>query len=369
MSDTILLTGGTGFLGMSLIARLLEDEDGPDLVLPVRAADGAGAAARVDEVLEHLYDDAPASAGRLRAIPADLTVPGLGLAGADRRDLLATVDRIVHCAASISFTLPIDEARAINVAGTQSVLDLARELPHLERLVHVSTAYVSGEHRGRFREDDLDVGQTFRNTYELTKAEAERLLADAADLPAVVVRPSIVVGESDSGWTSAFNVVYWPLQAFARGLLDEVPADPEGIVDIVPVDHVTDLMLHAAMDPGASGTLNAVSGDRAMRVRELIGQASEILGRPGPSLCSPVDHDPDHPAAVFAPYFNVQVTFDDTRAGAVARAATTADYLPAILDYADSTRWGKRPMSREAARNRMVLPTGRSEAEPVQPAA
>jgi len=361
MSDTVLLTGGTGFLGMSLIARMLEDEEGPDLVLPVRAADGAAAAARIDEVLTHLYDEVPAAAARLRAVPAELTAPGLGLAGSDRRDLLATVDRIVHCAASISFTLPIDEARAINVAGTRSVLDLAHELPHLERLVHVSTAYVSGQHRGRFRETDLDVGQTFRNTYEDTKAEAERLLADTAtDLPTVVVRPSIVVGESDSGWTSAFNVVYWPLQAFARGLLDEVPADPEGIVDIVPVDHVTDLLAHAAMEPGVTGTLNAVSGDRALRVRELIDQASEILGRPGPGLCSPEGHDPDHPAAVFAPYFNVQVTFDDERARPIARAASTAEYLPAILDYANRTRWGKRPMSREAARRSADVP-----AEPV----
>ena len=39
-----------------------------------------------------------------------------------------------------------------------------------------------------------------------------------------VVRPSIVVGESDSGWTPAFKVIYWPLRAFARGLLAEVPA-------------------------------------------------------------------------------------------------------------------------------------------------
>ena len=48
------------------------------------------------------------------------------------------------------------------------------------------------------------------------------------------------MGESDSGWTPAFNVLYWPLQAFSRGLFKELPALPTGRVDIVPVDYVAD---------------------------------------------------------------------------------------------------------------------------------
>ena len=40
-----------------------------------------------------------------------------------------------------------------------------------------------------------------------------------------IARPSIVMGESDTGWTPAFNVLYWPLRAFARGLFDQVPGE------------------------------------------------------------------------------------------------------------------------------------------------
>lgn len=359
MSDTILLTGGTGFLGMELIARLLEDDEGPDLLLAVRAADRAGATERIDELLARLYHDPPAAARRLRAIPAELTAPGLGLAAADRREVLACVDRVVHCAASISFTLPIAEARAINVDGTRAVLDLARELPSLERLVHVSTAYVAGCSTGRFREADLDRGQTFRNTYEQTKLEGELVLRAAQDLPTIVVRPSIVVGESDSGWTSAFNVVYWPLQAFARGLLDELPADPDGVADLVPVDHVTDVLAHAAFAPGVTGTLHAVSGDRALRVHELVDQASALLGRPAPRLVAPGGYGPDEPGAEFAPYFDVQVAFDErrSRASGLEPAAPSATFLPAILDYATTARWGKRPLTRQAAHERLLAVT------------
>jgi long-chain acyl-CoA synthetase len=356
VSDTILLTGGTGFLGMELIARLLEADEGPDVLLLVRGADRRAAAERVHELLSRLYEHPPAAARRLRAVRAELTAPGLGLAAADRREILGCVDRVVHCAASISFTLPLAQARAINVGGTRAVLDLARELPLLQRLVHVSTAYVAGRGSGRFTEDDLDRDQSFRNTYEQTKLEAELVLRAAQDLPTVVVRPSIVVGESDSGWTSAFNVVYWPLQAFARGLLAEVPADPSGIVDIVPVDHVTDVLAHAALAPGVTGTLHAVSGDRSLRVSELIELASTAFGRPAPRLVVPDHGDDAAPGGAFASYFDVQVGFDDRRAQAlgIGPAAAPGDFLPAMLDYATATRWGKRPLTRQAARERVL---------------
>ena len=126
---------------------------------------------------------------------------------------------IVHCAASVSFDLPLGEARAINLEGTRRMLEFAglvRESGGLERYGHVSTAYVAGTHAGRFAECDLDVGQGFRNSYEQSKFEAEQLVRSQDGLPFTILRPSIVVGDRRSGWTSAFNVLYWPLRAFAR---------------------------------------------------------------------------------------------------------------------------------------------------------
>jgi len=130
--------------------------------------------------------------------------------------------------------LPLDEARAINVDGTARVLDFAVEAQAregLDRFLHVSTAYVCGRYEGTFRERQLDAGQTFRNTYEETKADAEQIVTLARELGPAIARPSIVVGESDSGWTPAFNVLYWPLRAFSRGMFKSVPARAEGRVD------------------------------------------------------------------------------------------------------------------------------------------
>jgi thioester reductase-like protein len=98
--------------------------------------------------------------------------------------------------------------------------ELCADRGQLEYLMHVSTAYVAGTHCDRFAEHELDVGQGFRNAYELSKFRAERLVHErGATLPVQIVRPSIVVGDSRSGWTAAFNVVYAPLRAFSAGAL------------------------------------------------------------------------------------------------------------------------------------------------------
>src|SRR5205085_9173760 len=156
----------------------------------------------------------------------DLTSPRLGLSDARFDELAASVSSIVHSAASVSFTLPLDEARVINVQGTARMLELAARMPDLEHYAHISTAYVAGTHRGVFGERDFDLGQAFRNSYEQTKFEAEQLVRSHPEIPFSIIRPSIVVGDRRSGWTAAFNVLYWPLRAFARGLFTEVPGVP-----------------------------------------------------------------------------------------------------------------------------------------------
>jgi long-chain acyl-CoA synthetase len=62
----------------------------------------------------------------------------------------------------------------------------------------------------------------------------------AERLPIQIFRPSIVVGEAETGWTPAFNVIYWPLKAFARGAYLAVPAKRSSPVDVVPVSFVAD---------------------------------------------------------------------------------------------------------------------------------
>ncbi|MEK6229005.1 MAG: SDR family oxidoreductase [Actinomycetota bacterium] len=359
MSDAVFLTGGTGFLGMELIGRLLERDEGPDIFVAVRARDAEEADERVTKLLAQLYDDPPASASRLRPVRAELTEPELGLNAADRRAIIAATDRVVHCAASVEFTLPLPEAREINVEGVRRVLELAHEMSGLERFVHVSTAYVCGRLAGPFDEDQEAPGDGFRNTYEQTKWEGEQAIA-ASGLPWAIVRPSVVVGEARGGWTSTFNVIYWPLQAFARGLFTEIPADPEGVVDLVPVDYVAEVIDRALYEPGAAGAFHAVAGERALTVAELIEHTCGALDREPPNLTAPGTLGPDHPAAVFEPYFDIHTRFGDRRARGLLPNGTEPpppqDYMPGLIDYGLQTRWGKKPLTRQAARARAAGP-------------
>jgi thioester reductase-like protein len=347
----LLLTGATGFVGMEVLARVLERTD-RDVVALVRAQDDAAAQARVDELLKTLV--APAARprrGRVRALAADLESPGLGLSPMTRARLAGSISAVVHCAASISFTLPIDEARRINVDGTRELVRLAvdaHEHGALERFVHVSTAYVAGDRVGLVSEHDGDVGQGFRNTYERTKLEAEEVVRDS-ELPAAIVRPSIIVGDSGTGWTQAFNVIYWPLQAFARGLFPTVPADPGARVDIVPVDVVADALLALLDGPARGGAFHVVAGDRAPTNAQLATMAASAFDAEPPRFVRPgEDERAEQRAGALLPYFRVRCTFDARRARELlgAMPPPIEEYFPSLMRYARDARWGKQPSPR-----------------------
>ena len=244
------------------------------------------------------------------------------------------------------------------------MVDLAKRCAQrgdgLERLSYVSTAYVAGAHRGDFGESDLDVGQGFRNLYERSKFEAEQLLRErAAGLPLQVLRPSIIVGDSRTGWTSSFNVLYPPLRAFAHGAIPALPARRGSPVDVVPVDYVADSVERLARE-GENGTFHLVAGRNATTVGRLIELASRRFARPAPPVFPPpLYRRLVHPVLmrrlgrarrealgrmeVYFPYFSMRVRFGDRRHPP---APPVERYFDRLLDFAEHARWGRRPVER-----------------------
>jgi long-chain acyl-CoA synthetase len=374
--DGVLLTGVTGFLGMELLARFLERTERPLYAL-IRASSDAGAQRRLRRTLHCLFGAGHSYGERVTAVRGDITRDGLGL-GRGVWGIADRVSEIVHAAASVSFELPLDQSRAINVGGTRRMLELAELCQSsgagLERFTYISTAYVAGEHAGTFSEDDLDVGQGFRNPYERSKFEAEGVVKRwRSRLPITVVRPSIVVGERDSGWTPVFNVLYWPLRAFSRGAYRVIPARASAPVDVVPVDYVTDAIFALTQSPQALGaTLHLTAGRSASSVGELVELASRFFGRPSPRLVEPaVYRRVVHPvlvrasrddrlrhalrrSEVYFPYFTARVTYDDRRARALLHqtgvgAPALRDYFDTLVGYAMAAEWGRRELSRASA--------------------
>jgi long-chain acyl-CoA synthetase len=158
-------------------------------------------------------------------------------------------------------------------------------------------------------------------------------------------------------------VIYWPLQAFARGLLSDVPADPEGLIDLVPVDYVAELIDGVLFDPEVSGAFHAVAGEHAMTVSQLIERTCSALDREPPQLTDPNAMADDDPTAQFAGYFDIHTVFGNERArGVVANGGgpnggappEPESYFRTLLDYGEHTRWGKSPLTRQAARARVA---------------
>ena len=175
---TVLLTGGTGFYGQGLTAKILRYLPGVRrLYLVLRPGRGPGGATlpveeRLDElfklvVFERFRQEEPAAFAearqKVRALACDMQQPGLGLDEASRDELLAEVDLIIGNAASVTFDEPLDSAIQFNTLAPQELLRLAREGRKNPVLVHVSTAYVNGRLTGAVPEQTLPVDRTIQH--------------------------------------------------------------------------------------------------------------------------------------------------------------------------------------------------------------
>jgi thioester reductase-like protein len=391
LMGAVLLTGATGFVGTEVLARYLERTDRHIYAL-VRAPDQETADERLRSCLATFFGTPDRHRDRVRAVPGDIEQEGLGLSPDARRELAAEVSDIVHAAASVSFSLPLEESRAINVAGTRRMLEFAelcRDHGGLRRFAYVSTAYVAGEHEGEFGEDDLEVGQEFRNAYEQSKFEAERLVrAHRRRLPIQIFRPSIVVGERPTGWTASFNVLYAPLKAFSRGDYVALPGSPVAPVDVVPVDYVADAIFELVNGPVADGegeTYHLVAGRRATTVGRLVELSAGYFRRRPPALLPPgVYRQLVHPlllrvssgrlrralerSEVYFPYFAMRVRYRDERARRRLeprgiRVTPVERYFHRLADFAVRARWGRAaPTRADAARASAASPAVRSVA-------
>lgn len=279
---TLLLTGATGHVGAALLPRLLA-LPGQRVLALVRARDADHLAARRRTLLAE--SGAP-DTDRLELVAGDTSAPGLGLSTPDRARILDQVDGVLHSAASVRFDLPEDTAAAQNLEATSTVLalcDALAERGRLRRYDHVSTCYVAGDRTGRVLETECDEGQGFRNSYEWSKCQAEGRVraAQARGLPACIHRPSIVVGDSHTGATRSFNVLYWPLKIYARGWWRTLPGRLDARVDLVPVDWLADAMVALVQDPASLGRcVHLAQGDAALTIADTMARVQAVTGGP-----------------------------------------------------------------------------------------
>jgi NAD(P)-dependent dehydrogenase (short-subunit alcohol dehydrogenase family) len=228
------VTGATGFIGRHLVEELCK-RDGTIYVLTRE-----GSRDKVEALAQRLNADA----GKIVAVPGDLSQPALGvddavLAGAE-------IDHFFHLAAVYDIEADEQTAQRANVEGTRHAIELANRLAP-GRFHHVSSIAVAGDYRGVFQEDMLDEGQRLPHHYHRTKYESEQMVRRDVEAQTLVYRPGIVVGHSQTGEIDKIDGPYYlfTLLKKLRGALPAwVPlAGPEGgKITLVPVDFVARAM-------------------------------------------------------------------------------------------------------------------------------
>jgi thioester reductase-like protein len=294
MANTIFITGATGNIGGKLVTRILKDDAPVQLIPLVRASSNIEAQRRVENVIRVLSPeiDLVQARKKIRVICGDITLNELGLTDSLYNRLAKEVTHIIHAAATTKFQLPLECARLINYGGTKNVMafaKLAQETGKLQRIAYISTAYVCGRKEGTIYEDEFDRPQGFSNTYEKTKWESEAFVRSLiSGLPLVIFRPSIVIGDSQSGRTITFNVLYTPLRWIKQGMLTALPCSPGIPLDVVPADFVSNAIHNIFMKTKKciGKTYHIVAGSKgSTTVGEIVRRALDFFnskpeGRP-----------------------------------------------------------------------------------------
>ena len=240
------VTGATGFIGRFLVEELLDHREGEVYVL-VRES----SLPRLERMIERWDTD------RVIPVVGDLGSHRLGVDEewvAQHRD---AVEHFFHLAAVYDMTAGDATNEAMNVGGTRNALSLADAL-QVGCFHQVSSVAAAGDFRGHFDETMFAEGQHLPSPYHRTKYESERIVREEAGVPRRVYRPSIVVGDSQTGVMDKVDGPYYffPLLKLMR---DRLPAwlplvgVDLGATNVVPVDYVARAIDHLAHLPGRDG--------------------------------------------------------------------------------------------------------------------
>lgn len=277
--SAIFFTGFPGFLGCELLPRILARAPEQRAVCIVQNKFAGLARQRARE----LADTHPELEGRIDLVEGDITRPGIGLS--EPGGLRKGIREIYHLAAIYDLSVGREIAMRVNVEGTRRMLEFAADCPSLERFQYVSTCYVSGTHAGAFSESDLDKGQRFHNFYEETKflAEVEVQKRMREGLPAIIYRPSVVVGDSSTGTTQKYDGPYSIIRFLLRqprlAILPTLGNPKTSEVNVVPRDFVSDAITFLSGRAESKGKVFHLADPNPLTVDQMGQELARATGR------------------------------------------------------------------------------------------
>lgn len=252
-----LVTGGAGFIGSHLVARLVERDE------RVRVLDNSSSGTR-----QRLADAVDVVEGDVRD---EATVQR----AADGAQV------VVHLAAQASVPRSVDdpsETFDINLGGTANVLQAARRAG-CRRVVFASTSAIYGDSPERFKVESLPPRPL--SPYAVSKLAAEHLCAVATrlhGLETVSLRFFNVFGPGQDPTAAYAAAVPRFLAAMRCGVPPVVFGDGEQTRDFVAVDDVVDALLLAATVPSVGGRVFNVGSGYAVSLNEVLANLAQLTG-------------------------------------------------------------------------------------------
>lgn len=272
-SRKLLVTGGTGVLGPSLLSAL-------------------GCSRCI--VLRHRSS---VSDPAVELIDGDLSQPHLGIGAAAYRRLLGQIEGIVHAGAITSSLQPAAEVEDVNVLGTRHVVELAEQAS--VPLHHISTFYVRGRD-GSHTSPAVD-------PYQASKRRAEGVVEGAAT-PTAIYRLPILIGDTQTGVISRFTgqAFYLAAKTIVSGNAHVMPVAGSSYLDFLPRDHVA-RCLRAAIDGGVRGVFWITAGSKALRFTDFVEICVEVAEELGRSVVRPKLLAPDVVERLVLPVFGESI--------------------------------------------------------------
>ena len=223
-----------------------------------------------------LVHRSPVSGPNAATALGDVAERRLGLAEEAYEELAAKVDVVIHCAAITDFNRGDGSLEATNIAGTQNVAAFVAAANAV--LYHVSTAFVHTKVAG-------DRGRTAIG-YAWSKCAAEEVVRSSG-VPHVILRPSVVIGDSATGEIAAFQGVHQVVAGLFAGLVPMIPFDPGWPIDFVPADVVADAIACVVENRVSEGEFWISAGDKALRLDEAVAVVVEFARALGVSIDMP----------------------------------------------------------------------------------
>ena len=250
----VFLTGAAGFLGMHILAELVQSERGMIYCL-VRKGKYPSPEERLKKMAAYYFDDTydDIFEERIRIIDADVTSDNLS-------DLVKDIkiDTIINCAAIVKHFAADDSLEQVNVHGVENMIKIALEKG--AKLIQISTTSIPGVHTDetykqniKMYENNLFVVDSMDNKYITSKYHAECKVFEAVKngLRGKVIRVGNLMGRYSDGefqFNMTTNAFLNALRGFAT-------------IGLCPVGHSTDPMGFSPIDLTAKAVVTLAGTD------------------------------------------------------------------------------------------------------------